>query len=69
MGVKKNVSANDSVIRIILGVTLMNAYWLDAGGAQNAWLLLGLIPLVTGLAGTCPTYMLFGRCTSKMRRE
>ena len=52
----KNVGKIDQTIRIILGV-LIGA----AGVYFNTWWgLIGLIPLLTGIFGTCGLYSLFG---------
>jgi hypothetical protein len=32
-------------------------------GPKTGWGLVGLVPLVTGLAGTCPLYSIFGLST------
>jgi hypothetical protein len=36
-------------------------------GPQTAWGWLGVIPLATGLLGSCPLYTLFGVSTCKVR--
>lgn len=58
---KKNVGKKDRSIRIPLGILIIMAgiYF------QNWWGLAGLILLVTGLAGVCPVYSLFGISTCK----
>lgn len=53
----------DRVIRITLGVVLV-AWALF--GSQGGWQLvgwIGLVPLVTGIAGFCPLYRLLGWST------
>lgn len=50
----------DRVIRVTIGVGLLS---LLAVGPVPGWglvALIGLIPLVTGLTGFCPAYVLFG---------
>lgn len=49
----RNVTAADRVIRVILGVALLSLIFV---GPKTLWGLVGLIPLVTGAAGTCPIY-------------
>ena len=53
----KNEGSIDRVIRIIVGLGLLS---LTVVGPQTLWGLIGLIPLLTGLIGVCPAYMLFG---------
>lgn len=60
---KKNVGKVDKTIRIILGV-LIGA----AGFYFNTWWgLIGLIPLLTGIFGTCGLYIPFGISTCKTK--
>ncbi len=57
-----NVGFADRVVRIILGLALLAfAYFgLETYGtyAYLGWI--GVIPLVTGLIGSCPVYSAFG---------
>lgn len=57
---KANEGLTDRIIRVILGVGILS---LLAVGPVPGWGLVGfagLIPLVTGLVGFCPTYTLLG---------
>ena len=62
----KNTHNAERTVRILLGVTLLS---LTVVGPQTAWGYLGLIPLFTGLLGSCPLYTLFGisTCRAKAR--
>ncbi len=53
----KNVGTIDRVIRIVVGVVLLSLVFV---GPQTPWGLVGLVPLLTGAAGYCPLYSLFG---------
>jgi hypothetical protein len=56
----QNESAADRGIRIVLGVIgLALVFW----GPKTAWGLFGLIPLVTGIIGSCPLYAVLGVST------
>jgi len=57
-----NVGNIDRLIRIVIGLVLLSVpFWLDT---PWRWLgLIGVMPLVTGLAGRCPGYRLLGRST------
>lgn len=58
----KNVGGIDKIVRIVVGALLVLAFFLTDG--PYSWLyLLGIIPLVTGLLGTCPLYSIFGMNT------
>lgn len=52
-----NTAGWDRTIRIVLGLALLS---LVVVGPQTLWGLVGLIPLMTGLAGFCPAYRLVG---------
>lgn len=66
---KTNVGGADRAIRVILGIVLIAAYFLTTGsGVWHQLLLLGVIPLVTGLLSTCPLYSILGISTCPMRR-
>lgn len=50
----------DRVLRVVLGVALLSLVFV---GPQSWWGLVGLVPLMTGLVGSCPLYTLFGVST------
>ena len=52
----RNEHTIDRAIRVILGVVLLS---LVVVGPKTMWGLLGLIPLITGLVGSCPLYRIF----------
>ncbi|MGB9337916.1 MAG: DUF2892 domain-containing protein [Polyangiales bacterium] len=56
----RNEHAADRVIRVIIGIGLLSLVWI---GPQTAWGWVGLVPLVTGLVGSCPLYRIFGIST------
>jgi hypothetical protein len=61
-----NVGGIDKVARIALGVILLSLLVLLEGNAR--WLgLIGLVPLLTALAGYCPLYAVLGvnTCAAK----
>jgi len=62
---KNNVGVVDRVVRIVVGIALI-AYALGylAPGVGYKWIgWIGVIPLVTGVFGTCPLYGLLGMST------
>jgi len=52
----------ERVIRVLAGIGILS---LTVIGPQTPWGYLGIIPIVTGLAGTCPLYTIFGFSTCK----
>ena len=60
---RTNVGTTDRVIRVVVGLSLILGYFLNRDGAMSWLYLIGIIPLVTGLVGTCPLYSLLGIST------
>ena len=52
----KNEGGIDRIIRIIVGLAIVGWGFY----ANNWWGAVGAVPLLTGLIGWCPAYMLFG---------
>lgn len=55
-----NENTIDRVIRVIIGLGVLSLVFF---GPRTAWGWLGLIPLVTGLVGSCPLYTVLGCST------
>lgn len=60
---KKNEGNVDRAIRVVLGVGLLALPFAAPDLSWNVVGYLGVVPLVTGLVGTCPIYMLLGIST------
>lgn len=56
----KNEGAVDRALRVLVGVGAISLVFV---GPQTPWGWLGLVPLLTGLLGTCPLYTLLGMRT------
>lgn len=65
---KKNVGTLDRAIRIIVGLALIAGFFLNSGGAYSWLYLFGIVPLATGLIGSCPPYALLGINTCAMKK-
>ncbi len=61
---KQNVGGIDKILRIVVGIALVAA---TALGALPVWGYIGVVPLVTGIAGFCPLYPLLGVSTCKAK--
>jgi len=59
----RNENIVDRTIRVVVGLALLA---LIVVGPKSWWGLIGLIPLVTGLAGSCPAYRLLGISTCSL---
>jgi len=64
----RNEHTVDRAIRVVVGLALLSLVWI---GPQSPWGWVGLVPLITGLAGRCPLYRLFGisTCSTQTRTE
>lgn len=60
----RNEHTLERVARIGLGLLLLG---LTVVGPRTAWGFLGLVPLATGLLGSCPLYTLLGVSTCRMK--
>ena len=60
----RNEGNVDRALRVIAGIVLISLVFV---GPQTVWGWIGLVPLVTGLVGTCPVYSLLGINTCGMK--
>lgn len=58
----RNEGSIDRSLRIFLGIFLIGL----AVSGVSAWGWIGVVPLLTGLVGTCPLYSIFGINTCKL---
>lgn len=66
---KTNEGTVDRVLRVAVGLGLLVWFFLDQGaGGWHYAKLIGIVPLLTGLVGTCPLYALMGVSTCPMKR-
>ena len=61
-----NEGTVDRTIRVIAGLVLLALVFV---GPKTPWGWIGLLPLITGLVGTCPAYMPFGIRTCPKQPE
>lgn len=57
---KTNEGLADRVVRVALGLGVLSVLTVGPVPGWGLVGLVGLIPLVTGLVGFCPTYILLG---------
>jgi Protein of unknown function (DUF2892) len=66
---KTNEGTIDRALRIIVGLGLLVWFFVDQGtGFWHYAKLIGIVPLLTGLVGTCPVYSMLGLSTCPMKR-
>ncbi|QEW08565.1 DUF2892 domain-containing protein [Nitrincola iocasae] len=62
---KVNVGTIDKIARIGVGILLLV---LAVMGIGTPWTWIGIVPLITGLAGRCPVYSLLGINTCGIKK-
>ncbi len=62
---KTNVGGIDKILRIVVGIALIA---MAALGVVGAWGWIGVVPLLTGLLGSCPAYSLLGVNTCPLKK-
>jgi hypothetical protein len=62
---KTNEGTLDRALRVIAGLVLISLVFV---GPKIVWGWIGLVPLITGLAGSCPVYSLLGINTCPMKK-
>lgn len=65
MDLKVNVGSIDKIARIGVGILLLVLAVMSIG---TPWTWIGIVPLITGLAGRCPAYSLFGINTCNIKK-
>lgn len=64
----KNVGTIDRALRILIGLALLGAFFALPDAPWRWWLLIGIVPLVTGLMSRCPAYSLLGLSTCPLKK-
>ena len=62
----RNEGSIDRILRVVFGLALLSLIFI---GPKTMWGLVGLIPLLTGLAGYCPLYRVLGFSTCPMKKS
>jgi len=60
----KNEHKLERAARVVIGIALLSLVFV---GPQSLWGLIGVVPLLTGLLGSCPLYTVFGISTCSMK--
>ena len=60
-----NLGVADRLLRVVLGLALLG--WMLVIDPAAWWGWLGLVPLVTGIAGVCPLYAMWDVSTRRDR--
>lgn len=62
----RNEHVVDRALRVLLGIAALALVFV---GPMTPWGWLGVIPLVTGLVGSCPLYRLVGLSTCPVAKR
>ncbi|MCH8506701.1 MAG: DUF2892 domain-containing protein [Ectothiorhodospiraceae bacterium] len=62
---KHNVGTVDRILRALVGLVLISLAFI---GPQTLWCWIGVVPLLTAVAGYCPAYGPFGLNTCRTGR-
>jgi hypothetical protein len=62
----KNEGNLDRILRILVGLVLLALIFV---GPKTMWGLIGIVPLATGLIGSCPLYTVLGLRTCPMTKK
>lgn len=57
---KINEGTVDRVVRVIVGLVMLYPFFFHEEGWLSYVSVIGAVPLITGIAGSCPLYALFG---------
>jgi hypothetical protein len=60
----RNEHPMERVARVVVGLGVLSLVFV---GPKTPWGWIGLVPLVTGLVGSCPLYTLFGLSTCRIQ--
>lgn len=65
----KNEGGLDRAMRIVVGCVLLFVFYSYPEASWRNWTLIGVVPLLTGLVGSCPLYSLLGISTCPVKRS
>ncbi len=61
----RNVHNIERVLRVLVGIGILSLAFI---GPETPWGFVGIVPIVTGLIGTCPLYTVFGFSTCPAKK-
>ena len=66
---KTNLGTVDRALRIAVGVALLLWFFVDQGtGFWHYAKLIGIVPILTSIVGSCPLYTVLGLSTCPLKR-
>ena len=64
----KNVGGIDRILRVVAGLVLIGLFFAFPDASWRYWLLIGVVPLITGLFSMCPLYSILGINTCPVKK-
>jgi len=64
----RNVGTIDRAVRIVVGLALIAGFFLNPEASLRWLYLIGIVPLATGVLGTCGLYSVIGINTCGLRK-
>jgi len=64
----RNVGTVDRTLRVIIGIALLAAFFVYPEASWRYWALIGIVPLLTGIFGSCGLYSLIGVSTCPIKK-
>ena len=65
---RKNEGTLDRALRIVAGLALLAAFFAMPEAGYRWAFLIGIVPLATGLIGSCPLYSILGISTCPVKK-
>ncbi|WP_415182576.1 DUF2892 domain-containing protein [Phaeovulum sp.] len=65
---KSNVGGIDRILRIVVGLALIAGFFVYPQASYRWLFLIGILPLLTGLMGSCLMYSVLGFNTCPMKK-
>jgi len=62
----KNEHPAERAIRVVIGLALLSLVFV---GPKTLWGLIGIVPIITGLLGSCPAYTILGISTCPTKKS
>jgi hypothetical protein len=64
-----NVGSIDRVARVVVGLGVLSLFFVYPSASWRYVTLVGLVPLLTGLMGSCPLYSVLGLSTCSLQKS
>lgn len=65
---KSNIGGIDRALRVVAGLVLLAMFFVYQEASWRYFTLIGVVPLFTGLFGTCPLYTVLGLSTCPVKK-